>query len=154
MENFQGNKVNRPSNDPSEQKKYHRTNEFYHRASEAMELPWDAGKSVSQAILRNIVRRISQEEARHLISELPIGLKEECAAFTEGPLKSINAQKVKRDIVNASGIEGVDPQRVAFLFWTFLSGWFNEIDIGRKGETFDVLGQLPKDLKELFTPRT
>lgn len=151
MEHFQGHEFEREAHDPNAQKRHHRTNEFYHRASEAMGLPWENGKSVSQAILRNIIRRISQEEARHLISELPLGLKEECVAFNKEPLKSISAEKIMHDIENAAGIQGVDPARVARDFWVFLTGWLNEYEDERKGETYNVLNQLPRDIKSLLT---
>ena len=149
MENVQGHEMGREKREPSQQRRQHRTNEFYHRASEAMGLPRDSGRNVAQSILRNVVKRVTPEEAKHLIAQLPQGLQEDCLTFADGPQKSVTAEKIKRDILNASDIEGMDPASCARVFWHFLSSWLNEEE--NKGETQDILGQLPSDIRELFT---
>ncbi|MBC75654.1 MAG: hypothetical protein CME64_06530 [Halobacteriovoraceae bacterium] len=136
--------------DPQDQKHTQKTNEFYHMASQALGVPKDSGKRISQCILRNIVKRIHPNEAKHLISELPYELKQECSECVTGPDKSIDAEKFKSDIIKASQQENIDPEEVAKNFWSYLTGWLNEYEGEKKGETFDVLDNLPKDVKALF----
>ncbi len=136
--------------DTQDQKHHQKTNEFYHKASQALGVPKETGKKISQCILRNIVQRIHPNEAKHLISELPYDLKQECSECVTGPDKSIDAQKFKSDIQRVSKINDIDSQEIARKFWSFLTGWLNEYEAEGKGETFDVLDNLPKDVKALF----
>ncbi|MCO4754206.1 MAG: DUF2267 domain-containing protein [Bacteriovoracaceae bacterium] len=147
MEQFEHEKSNQR---PQDQRYHHKTNEFYHRASEAMELPHEAGKKVAQCILRNIMKRIHPNEARQLNSELPMDLKEECSNFIKGPDKSINAEKFKESIIKAAQIDNIDPQEVAQNFYSFLANWMHDNESEHRGETSDVLDNLPKDVKALF----
>lgn len=151
MKHYQGHELGKAEFSDRDASKYHRTNEFFHRASEAMGLDWEKGKRVTRIILRDVIKRISAKTAQDFISNLPLGLKQECSVHTIGPLKSIGYEKLTRDIKRAAQSSQVDAQAIGRLFWLFLEGELHEGPCVSKGILAKVLSELPHDLRRLLT---
>lgn len=141
---------------PDEQVKFYQTNLFLKEAAIAMRLPPEAGARAARVILKDIVHGLEPQEAQNFKAQLPEGLKQECEIFiserlnSEGPNRDIDAASIKKDIIEAAGLENIQPELIAGDFWGYLSRFLNERPGADKGETNQILTQLPADVEKLF----
>lgn len=128
-----------------------KTNEFFNTGAAIMGVPVDVGIKISKVILRDVIQRITPEEAKHFITQLPSALKVECQDRIQmEPNKSIDAEMIKKHITHAAGSEQVDPEDVARHFWEYLTSWLNNDPNEHKGITAKILSQLPEDIERLL----
>lgn len=121
--------------------------EFAARLQSALELP-DPSSAVAAFIVvaQGLVRRLTPAEAADFVSQLPAGIKERLLELPAGPDRSVTLESLEREMQRTLGVEVERAsslvREVAALLSEFVSA----------GELRQVVNQLPKEMKAVFTP--
>jgi uncharacterized protein (DUF2267 family) len=92
-----------------------------------------------------LCRRLTSGEAEHLIAQLPSRLWHELDQCRDGPDRTVTRETIRAEIARALGIEG---GRAG----TVIAAVFDAVaEVVTPGQMAEVRGQLPDDLKPLFT---
>jgi CBS domain-containing protein/uncharacterized protein (DUF2267 family) len=94
--------------------------------------------------LGSICRRLTPEEARHFIAQLPSRLHPELRGALDGPDKRIRLDAVQAELGDALGLGPSDASDVLFSLCETVAGGISA------GEVRSVREQLPGPMKELF----
>jgi CBS-domain-containing membrane protein/uncharacterized protein (DUF2267 family) len=92
-----------------------------------------------------LCRRLTEGEARHLIAQLPSRLWADLDQCTDGPDRTVTREAIRSEIAGALGIE-------AGRAGSVMAAVFDAVaEVVTPGQMAEVRGQLPDDLKPLFT---
>jgi CBS domain-containing protein/uncharacterized protein (DUF2267 family) len=93
-----------------------------------------------------LVRRLTPDEAKDLIAQLPLRIGERLRALPPGPDKSITADGIQAELVERLGVASAHASEV-------LDAVVRTLDANvSAGQMRDVRHQLPKDLRSVFAP--
>lgn len=92
-----------------------------------------------------LCRRLTAGEAEHLIAQLPSRLWREFEQCTDGPDRAVTRDAIRAEIGLALGIEGGRAGSVMAAVFDAVS------EVVAPGQMAEVRGQLPDDMKALFT---
>lgn len=105
----------------------------------------DQADAALMIILSALVRRLTADEAKDLIAQLPLRIGERLRALPPGPDKSISADGIQAELIERLGVESVRAIEV-------LDAGVKTLDANvSAGQMQDVRHQLPKDLRSVFT---
>ncbi len=124
--------------------KYRRfVNEF---RNEAALSSFEEAETALMIILSALVRRLTPDEAKDLIAQLPLKIGERLVELPAGPDKSIAPEEIEAELTSRLGMESGRPREL-------IAAAANTLDANvSAGQMQDVRHQLPKDLRNLFTP--
>lgn len=92
-----------------------------------------------------LCRRLNPGEAEHLIAQLPSRLRRELDQCTDGPDRAVTREAIRAEIARALGIESGRAGEV-------MAAVFDAVgEVVAPGQMAEVRGQLPEDMKPLFT---
>jgi CBS domain-containing protein/uncharacterized protein (DUF2267 family) len=92
-----------------------------------------------------LCRRLTPGEASHLIAQLPSKLWRELDKCTDGPDRTVTRETMRAEIAHTLGIE-------ADRAGSVMAAVFDAVaEVAAPGQMAEVRGQLPEDLKPLFT---
>jgi CBS-domain-containing membrane protein/uncharacterized protein (DUF2267 family) len=92
-----------------------------------------------------LCRRLTEGEAQHLIAQLPSKLWAQLDQCTDGPDRTVTREAIRSEVARALGIE-------AGRAGSVMAAVFDAVgEVVTPGQMAEVRGQLPDDLKPLFT---
>jgi CBS domain-containing protein/uncharacterized protein (DUF2267 family) len=97
-------------------------------------------------VLGNICRRLTADEARHFIAQLPSKLHPELERNLDGPVKNITPATIENELREALDLV---PEVASDLLYAICE---TVSDCVSAGEIESVRGQLPATMKDLFPP--
>jgi CBS-domain-containing membrane protein/uncharacterized protein (DUF2267 family) len=92
-----------------------------------------------------LCRRLTEGEAEHLIAQLPSKLWRQLDQCADGPDRTVTRQAIRAEIARVLGIETEQAGRVMTAVFDAVS------EMATPGQIAEVRGQLPDDMKPLFT---
>jgi CBS domain-containing protein/uncharacterized protein (DUF2267 family) len=108
----------------------------------------DQADGALMVVLSALVRRLTPDEAKDLIAQLPLRIGERLRALPPGPDKSITTEGIQTELVNRLGVTLARAKDV-------LEAAARTLDTNVSvGQMQDVRHQLPKDLRSAFMPAT
>ncbi|HEX7128092.1 MAG TPA: CBS domain-containing protein [Thermodesulfobacteriota bacterium] len=113
------------------------------QAEAALEAP-ERAEAALEVVLGSIVRRLTPDEAKDLVAQLPSLLQPRLRALPPGPDKGVTRETIEADLVRQLG---VDRDRAASLMaavWNVVSQTVS------RGQMEDVYHQLPEELRRAF----
>lgn len=122
-------------------------NVFYKVLAREMKVSRPTAVAVSGFLLTCLIERISPQEARHLISELPKILQEDLLDI-KGPNRKITPRFILQHLDEDFGFDTRTSYQLVRGFWMGLEYFF------RGHQTEHVLGQLSKELQIFFISQT
>jgi uncharacterized protein (DUF2267 family) len=105
----------------------------------------DQAETVLDVVLSSLVRRLTPDEAKDLIAQLPSVLHERMRALPPGPDKLISPDSIESDLVRRLDVE---PTRAAELMYAVGATIAQNVS---SGQMEDVQNQLPDDLRGVFS---
>ncbi|AUX47959.1 hypothetical protein SOCE26_094850 [Sorangium cellulosum] len=96
--------------------------------------------------LGSLCRRVTPQEARHLIAQLPSRLHPSLAPFLDGPDKRITTDTIEGDLARELRM---DREAAGFVLQAICEAIADSVSAG---EVEGFRGQLPLDMKDLFPP--
>jgi CBS domain-containing protein/uncharacterized protein (DUF2267 family) len=106
----------------------------------------DQADTALMIVLSTLVRRLTADEAKDLIAQLPLRIGERLRALPPGPDKSITAEGIQAELCERLGVASARAGDV-------LDAVVRTLDANvSAGQMQDVRHQLPKDLRSVFTP--
>jgi uncharacterized protein (DUF2267 family) len=106
----------------------------------------DQADGALMVVLSALVRRLTPDEAKDLIAQLPLRIGERLRALPPGPDKSITTEGIQTELVNRLGVTLARAKDV-------LEAAARTLDTNvSAGQMQDVRHQLPKDLRSAFMP--
>jgi uncharacterized protein (DUF2267 family) len=106
----------------------------------------DQADTALMIVLSALVRRLTPDEAKDLIAQLPLRIGERLRALPPGPDKSITADGIQAELVERLGVASAHASEV-------LDAVVRTLDANvSAGQMQDVRHQLPKDLRNVFAP--
>jgi CBS domain-containing protein/uncharacterized protein (DUF2267 family) len=107
----------------------------------------DQAETALEIVLSAVVRRLTPEEARDLIAQLPSVLQPTLKALPSGPDKRITMESIVSEVVKRTD---VDPERATEI----IRGVGATIgQIVSPGQIEDFRAQLPRSMRDVFVPR-
>ncbi|HEY8367773.1 MAG TPA: CBS domain-containing protein, partial [Thermodesulfobacteriota bacterium] len=113
------------------------------QAEAALESP-ERAEAALETVLGKIVQRLTPEEAKDLIAQLPSLLQPRLRQLPPGPDKSITRETIEADL---AGRLGVDRARAASIM---VAVWDTVAQTVSRGQMEDVYRQLPEELRRAF----
>lgn len=104
----------------------------------------DQAETAVRVVLASVVRRLTANEARHLVAQLPSLLQPELRALPPGPDKGITRDTIEADLARQLD---VDPAGAAKLLAAVGATVAQAVSPGQMN---DVRGQLPEGLRTVF----
>ncbi|MEZ4295878.1 MAG: CBS domain-containing protein [Polyangiaceae bacterium] len=95
-------------------------------------------------VLGSVCRRVTPEEARHFLSQLPSVLKDELARHLDGPHRHITRTSIENELASVLNIDTLRASQVAEGVAAAVA---DSISLGQIEE---LKGQLPAELRTLF----
>jgi uncharacterized protein (DUF2267 family) len=105
----------------------------------------EQAETVLEVVLSAVVRRLTPDEAKHLIAQLPSVLEAPMRALPPGPDKGISRGTIEADLVRRLDVA---PARAAELLNAVGATIAQNVSSGQRK---DVQGQLPDDLRRVFS---
>lgn len=105
----------------------------------------EQAETVLEVVLNSLVRRLTPNEANHFIAQLPSTLQEGLRTLPPGPDKLITRETIEADLVRRLDVE---PTRAARLLSAVGATVAQSVSAG---QIKDVQGQLPDDLRGVFS---
>jgi CBS domain-containing protein/uncharacterized protein (DUF2267 family) len=106
----------------------------------------DQADAALMIVLSALVRRLTADEAKDLIAQLPLRIGERLRALPPGPDKSITAEGIQAELADRLGVASARASEV-------LQAAVRTLDANvSAGQMQDVRHQLPRDLRSVFTP--
>jgi CBS domain-containing protein/uncharacterized protein (DUF2267 family) len=121
--------------------------EFSKHLSETLGIE-DRGRALTafEVVATALVERLTPDEARDFLSQLPSLLRERLEGVPKGPDPHVTRESVETDMALRLDLEPEEAaalvRRVAVSMEDFVS----------EAEVEDIIAQLPRDMKELFVP--
>ena len=120
----------------------------YNKLVKAVEGPagLDRGRA-ERALLVGVCmlcRRLSPQEAHHLVAQLPSMLQPKLAQCLDGPDRNVTARAIETELAS---VLGIDAKAAAVTLKAVCDAITNSI---AAGEVDEIRGQLPEDMKTLF----
>ncbi|WP_437287000.1 DUF2267 domain-containing protein [Sorangium sp. So ce406] len=106
----------------------------------------DRAELALQIVLGNLCRRVTPQEARHLIAQLPSKLHPSLDPFLDGPDKRITTATIEDDVARELRM---DREAAGFVLQAICEAVADSVSAG---EIEGFRGQLPLDMKDLFPP--
>lgn len=138
-----------PARSPAERRRAARAQATYarllHRVREASGLESDERAEIAlEVVLSSLVRRLTANEARDLLAQLPSLLQPRLAILPPGPDRLVTRESIETELV---GRLDVDPDRAGQIMSAACDAIAERVS---RGQIEDVQGQLPRELKTLF----
>lgn len=95
-------------------------------------------------MLGSLCRRVTPDEARHFIAQLPSVLQEGLLAHLAGPDRQITLATIESEISAVLGVDMSQAAEIAAGVAEAIAAMISE------GEIDALRGQLPKEMKDLF----
>jgi len=114
------------------------------RTDADLETPERAATAV-EIVLGSIVRRLTPNEAKDLISQLPSLLQPTLRALPPGPDKSITRQAIEGELLERLGAEQAHAWQILAVVSDIVAQSVSP------GQIQDMHGQLPDGLREMFS---
>ncbi len=108
--------------------------------------PRETAERALLVVLGAVCRRVTPDQARHLIAQLPSKLKPDLERHLEGPDRRVTRQMIQSELIREVHVG----QATAGGVLDAVGGAVAEII--SSGEVEGLRGQLPPDLKDLFPP--
>jgi CBS domain-containing protein/uncharacterized protein (DUF2267 family) len=108
----------------------------------------DQAETALEVVIASIVRRLTADEAKNLIAQLPSLLQRDMQGLPPGPDKLITRETIERELIRRLD---VDPERAAQLVTTIGSTIAQAVS---PGEIKDVQGQLPENMRGVLSRPT
>jgi CBS domain-containing protein/uncharacterized protein (DUF2267 family) len=119
---------------------------FLHRAARITNLKArDDLEAAIEIVLGGIVRRITYQEAAHLIAQLPAELQQRLLDLPKGPDRTVNREAIELALAVRLSLGPADAMRIAREVGAVLAQAVSE------GELEDVRAQLPSDMRQLLS---
>jgi uncharacterized protein (DUF2267 family) len=104
----------------------------------------DDAEAAVEIVLGGVVRRITYQEAAHLIAQLPTKLQDRLLDLPKGPDRSVDLETIERLLEVRLSLGAVDAARVARATGLAVA------QLVSTGELDDVRAELPPDMRQLF----
>lgn len=101
-------------------------------------------RTALDVVLAALVRRLTPQEARDFIAQLPSLLQPDLRALAIGPDKAVNEDSVKSELGALLGLDKAEATRVLAAVAGVVAGRISA------GQAEDMRGQLPTGLREVF----
>lgn len=111
---------------------------------EATQLNRDRAERAMRLVLCLICRRVTPDEAQHLMAQLPALLHPQLQACADGPDRSITAADVIREVALSLALDAASAEHVITAVLRVLAASISA------GQIAEVKTQLPADLRALF----
>jgi CBS domain-containing protein/uncharacterized protein (DUF2267 family) len=95
-------------------------------------------------VLSSLCRRVTRQEARHLIAQLPSRLQARLSASLDGPDRSIGIDTLIDGLASRLGIDAADAEGLMYRVCQAIA------DVLSEGQIDSLRGQLPLEMKDLF----
>lgn len=106
----------------------------------------DQADAALMIVLSALVRRLTADEAKDLIAQLPLRIGEWLRALPPGPDKSVTPEGIQAELADRLGVASARARDV-------LEAVVRTLDANvSAGQMQDIRQQLPKDLRTVFTP--
>jgi CBS domain-containing protein/uncharacterized protein (DUF2267 family) len=106
----------------------------------------DQADTALMIVVSALVRRLTADEAKDLIAQLPLRIGDRLRGLPPGPDKSITAEGIQSELAERLGVASTRASEV-------LDAVVRTLDANvSAGQMQDVRHQLPKDLRSVFTP--
>ena len=99
-----------------------------------------------EEVLSGLMRRIRPEEAEHVLAELPSLMRERLANLPKGPDRSVSRDSLRAGLSSRLHVDAESASNILDQVGKVLEQSLSA------GEVADLRGQLPPELKGLFTP--
>jgi uncharacterized protein (DUF2267 family) len=106
----------------------------------------DRAELALEIVLGQLCRRVTPQEARHLVAQLPSMLHPRLSRYLDGPDKRITTESIEAELVDALQVD----RDVAGMLLVSICEAI--ADCVSAGEIEAFRGQLPLDMKDLFPP--
>lgn len=106
----------------------------------------DRAELALQIVLGCLCRRVTPQEARHLIAQLPSKLHPMLDPFLDGPDKRITTETIENDLARELQM---DHEAAGFVLQSICEAVADSVSAG---EIEEFRGQLPLNMKDLFPP--
>lgn len=106
----------------------------------------DRAELALQIVLGCLCRRVTPQEARHLVAQLPSKLHPSLEPFLDGPDKRITTATIEADVARELRM---DREAASFVLQAICEAVADSVSAG---EIEGFRGQLPLDMKDLFPP--
>jgi CBS domain-containing protein/uncharacterized protein (DUF2267 family) len=106
----------------------------------------DSAELALEIVLTSLCRRVTPEEARHLIAQLPSKLHPVLTPRLDGPDKRITRESIEADLARELHL---DPAAAETVLTSICEAIADSVSAG---EIEGFRGQLPLDMKDLFPP--
>jgi CBS domain-containing protein/uncharacterized protein (DUF2267 family) len=116
------------------------------QADASLETPEQAEAALG-VVLESVVRRLTPDEADDLIAQLPSLVQPTLQTLPPGPDKSITRETMEREVARRLEVE---PERAAQLVSAAGATVAQSVSAG---QIEDVRGQLPEEMREVFSER-
>lgn len=104
----------------------------------------ERARAVLDIVLRSLVRRLTPQEAKDLISQLPSLLQPSLQALPPGPDKAITEDSVVAELRTQLGLDIGEATQTLATVARIIAGSISD------GQAEDVRGQLPAGLRDVF----
>ena len=91
-----------------------------------------------------LCRRLTPQEAQHLIAQLPSRLQPHLNGCLDGPDRAVTAEAIERELSKVLGLDGKQARTALHAVPKAVS------DVVAPGQISEVRGQLPQEMKYLF----
>lgn len=105
----------------------------------------ERAETALDTVLESIVRRLTPDEAQDLIAQLPSLLQPTLRVLPPGPDKLITRQTIEADIRERLGVDQIRAAQLLAVVGATVT------QIVSPGQIQDVQGQLPEDLRSIFS---
>lgn len=119
-------------------------NRLLQQVAEATELDRDRAERALIIAACMLCRRLSPEEARDLIAQLPLLLQQQLEDCSKGPDRSVTAELIEEEVKRSMGLPDADIGAIVRGIFRVLSANVSA------GQIAEVRGQLPEDMKALI----
>lgn len=128
---------------------------FLHEIEVRTELPRDKAFEAAIAVLQELHDRLTPKEANDLAAQLPKSFKVRWHSFDmrDRQVRRTHKKDFVRHIADAAEISSLQARKALIATFKALQMQLGSTT-GKEGEAWDVLSQLPKDLKQVWLEAT
>jgi uncharacterized protein (DUF2267 family) len=109
-------------------------------------LPRDKAALALTIVLSMLCRRVTPEEARHLLAQLPSKLQPELERHLDGPDRHVTTEAIKQELARRLHVSDADAGVLISAVCEAVAEYVSP------GEIEEFRGQLPLEMKDLFPP--
>jgi len=125
---------------------------FLHKVAERLACDQKRAESLTFAVFQELRDRLTPHEAAHVAAQLPGGLKQLWMSFErpDREVRKIHESQFLGEVRRMAALpDDNEAERAILVVFRTLQESLGS-STGREGESWDILSQLPKDLKKLW----